>query len=422
MKIEVQVGNQESVIYPIKSNRIVIGSGEASHIHLPSSSGVSRKHLEILVEGDKFFAKDLGSTNGTFINDERLVPGSKTPFTSFFPIMLGETVTILLLSDDDKSSGKAASSIAAPKKESVVRSESNSFNEHTAGTKTKTLISSKEGAKAKPKPMIYKKADPKITGLSDNARMKMAMGVVAVIVGLGAFYKSHLNPDKSLPGTLAETNTQRAAAQTSPQPLIPNGPRTVPDDKLPPIEEIQRAFVDFKCGTTLEKSLCSILPDTNNSRAGVLVTIDYILIMLPEEKWYHDIFMDKKTHLYVNHHLSAKDKTTYLSLLSFAEFKPFQWQELDKNIFFVFFRMKDNVPAISSITGIVPKELSELFQNLPKTIIAPATAYARPINVLPEYNSVLKIFDPTDEPDMPAPSDLTKPLKPLPVTTAQPNP
>lgn len=37
---------------------------------------VSRRHIEILLQDDKYWVKDLGSTNGTMLNDDRIIAGN----------------------------------------------------------------------------------------------------------------------------------------------------------------------------------------------------------------------------------------------------------------------------------------------------------------------------------------------------------
>lgn len=55
----------------MKRARLVIGRKKESDIRIPVSS-VSREHCEVRVEGGKVLVRDMGSSNGTYINRERI--------------------------------------------------------------------------------------------------------------------------------------------------------------------------------------------------------------------------------------------------------------------------------------------------------------------------------------------------------------
>ena len=64
---------------PIRSLPITIGRGEDCKLRVPLAS-VSRNHCELLEDDDELMVKDLKSSNGTFVNKDRvtkreLVPG-----------------------------------------------------------------------------------------------------------------------------------------------------------------------------------------------------------------------------------------------------------------------------------------------------------------------------------------------------------
>jgi class 3 adenylate cyclase len=56
----------------INGGELVIGRGSASSFRLARDSQVSRRHCMILVREGKFFLEDLGSSNGTFLDGEKV--------------------------------------------------------------------------------------------------------------------------------------------------------------------------------------------------------------------------------------------------------------------------------------------------------------------------------------------------------------
>ncbi len=55
----------------LSSGTFAVGRGENVSIQVPDS-GVSRKHLQIIVTDDEIIVEDLNSTNGTFINGKQI--------------------------------------------------------------------------------------------------------------------------------------------------------------------------------------------------------------------------------------------------------------------------------------------------------------------------------------------------------------
>lgn len=56
---------------PLKRPRTVVGRKPDCNIRVPVSS-VSREHCEILLQADQALVRDLGSSNGTYINRQRV--------------------------------------------------------------------------------------------------------------------------------------------------------------------------------------------------------------------------------------------------------------------------------------------------------------------------------------------------------------
>src|SRR5204862_3266160 len=56
---------------PVDGPETVIGRGEGCHIII-NESLVSRRHARVLIENERPCIEDLGSANGTFVNQQRL--------------------------------------------------------------------------------------------------------------------------------------------------------------------------------------------------------------------------------------------------------------------------------------------------------------------------------------------------------------
>jgi hypothetical protein len=72
----------------------VIGRQLGSDIHLVDPS-VSRRHAELESRPDGFLARDLGSSNGTFINDQRLQPYASKLLRPGDRLRVGNVLTLL---------------------------------------------------------------------------------------------------------------------------------------------------------------------------------------------------------------------------------------------------------------------------------------------------------------------------------------
>jgi hypothetical protein len=57
--------------HELTTGRNVIGRGTEADIRLPDT-GVSRKHVDVVLDGGTAYAEDLGSTNGTLVNGRKI--------------------------------------------------------------------------------------------------------------------------------------------------------------------------------------------------------------------------------------------------------------------------------------------------------------------------------------------------------------
>lgn len=100
MFIEIANGKDKTRLHRLTKDTSFLGSQADSDICIPDKE-VSRKHLTIILENETCFVIDRGSTNGTFINDQKIEPGKKVEWPEFAHLRIGSRVLISLLKDDE---------------------------------------------------------------------------------------------------------------------------------------------------------------------------------------------------------------------------------------------------------------------------------------------------------------------------------
>jgi pSer/pThr/pTyr-binding forkhead associated (FHA) protein len=93
-KLYVLDGPDKGLSFDLEGDPIHIGRSRDNHIRLKDTY-VSRKHLEILRKGEKYFIKDLESKNGTFADGEPISPGIEFELKEGVPIMIGISLICL---------------------------------------------------------------------------------------------------------------------------------------------------------------------------------------------------------------------------------------------------------------------------------------------------------------------------------------
>lgn len=71
-----------------EDDTLYVGRSAENQIQIQDKS-VSRRHLQIIKMGDAYIIEDLGSTNGTFINDKPVMPGKSYTVREGIPVGVG---------------------------------------------------------------------------------------------------------------------------------------------------------------------------------------------------------------------------------------------------------------------------------------------------------------------------------------------
>lgn len=79
--VQAMSGSLKGKTFPIL-NAITIGRSSSCEIHI-SQEKVSRKHAELIVKGPQLILRDLGSSNGTIVNQKKISEVALTPGDQF---------------------------------------------------------------------------------------------------------------------------------------------------------------------------------------------------------------------------------------------------------------------------------------------------------------------------------------------------
>lgn len=275
MRLEVLIDSEEPRIFPLKKDKITIGSSETCDIILPAE-GISRKHLVVVNENDNYFVIDQGSSNGSFINEERLVPGRRVEFTSFFPVRLGSNVLITLLSDENDSTQSEAPFIPFPETKKEERPRQERKDEATKvlslkdlqGAKTESLIKKRESLRQKKEATSNKKTIEKSKERSQTRFIQIIVVTILVIAGCYHYYTKQNETLEAVPAIkekqVVETKND---VQEVKEKINTDLVETI---DLVGVENFSSILGDIKCVGEIEEYLCEKLSFVKNEQFGVV--------------------------------------------------------------------------------------------------------------------------------------------------------
>lgn len=102
-------GPTPGVTFPLDGDQLTIGRDSTNPVAI-NDAEVSRKHARLMFQGGKYVLEDLGSTNGTFVNGQRLAgpvvlkPGDV--------VSLGEQIVLMY----DAIAADAGATVAVPRR------------------------------------------------------------------------------------------------------------------------------------------------------------------------------------------------------------------------------------------------------------------------------------------------------------------
>lgn len=112
MKITITLSNGQKVERTFDKSIVTIGRSIKSDFQIPDES-LSRHHCQIEIVNGEFFIMDLDSSNGVFLNLERIETQKKIKFTTFFQLSIGPLECVV--SDSEITRSKELKAINALK-------------------------------------------------------------------------------------------------------------------------------------------------------------------------------------------------------------------------------------------------------------------------------------------------------------------
>ncbi len=90
-QLTMKAGPQVGKIYPLTKGEMIVGRDATADVVIPDAE-VSRKHARLFLQGGGYVLEDLGSTNGSFVDGQRLM--GPHALRAGETVMFGENISL----------------------------------------------------------------------------------------------------------------------------------------------------------------------------------------------------------------------------------------------------------------------------------------------------------------------------------------
>jgi pSer/pThr/pTyr-binding forkhead associated (FHA) protein len=370
MYLEIVIESQKPLIYLLNKPEIYIGSLTTNDI-VVGSTGISRKHLKILVQDKSFFIIDQGSTNGTYINNERIAPGKRFEFTPSESIRLGEHVFLNLTNERGE--------LLSPLQDSSVPVRTVTI-EHE-----KTQVISLKALEAAKNKKVEKKRDDllnkrileakKLKEQKDSykkiAKVLLIMfGIVVAFKYSGIFTSDKFNkkffPKKELAKEIVFEGLEEEADFK------------IQSNFLITKDEMLIHFATPKCLEVEESYFCNRIPSLKEAPSGVLKVDQNLIMFVDEKEWTGQTMKLLNSRIAAKTLLEESINEEFIGKLNFISFlKTFLNSLLDashqnSNFYIVFYKVNEGKPELTTFFAtkgtIVPVLVTKYTEKSLKSI------------------------------------------------------
>jgi len=307
MRLDVVIDGAKTGFVRLVKDITIVGSSRSCDIVIPHPH-MSRRHLAIYKNGDSFVVEDLGSSNGSFIDNVQLEPRVKVEFTTYFPVRLAQEITLSLITDETStkefaftstyfveqheewlSAPAAKPSPPGPTTAAAKAPTPPNPQQNTKVTELRTVSANTFNPSAPQRQKIPRRAASPSPQSGPSTRLisvvlvVMVLGVVWHIVSKGLVSLPHAKKSKRVAPLSAAA--QRRKAESIPQaPAVPLA-KIIPEDVL---EEDYRTLAEInelfsatdKCTTDAERALCQSIRGADRPPWGVKTHQDEFVVMV----------------------------------------------------------------------------------------------------------------------------------------------
>jgi hypothetical protein len=249
MRVTVKLSNGLIISKDLSLDKAIVGRSVKADVVVPDEA-LSRNHCLIEIEAGNFYVTDLGSSNGVFINSQRIPPDTRTLYNSFSHLTIGELECTI---EDVES----VESIKEPLNKSVLPKEDNN-------TKTVTRIALKSPQK-RLKPIREKKT----SALNAN-------GIIGIMIVMALIYYQFWVPKKSK-DEVSETQNKQSPKPETIQPI-----KKVIFDEFRTNSEYES--LNSKKNCTIKPELCINLKLDPNLHEGIIFEDEEIFVFVNPTK------------------------------------------------------------------------------------------------------------------------------------------
>lgn len=233
MQVEIIFPNQSIKIYQINKEQFTIGRSKTCDISL-SEDGISRQHMFVEQKSNIIYVKDLKSTNGIYLNNEKIPADCPIQYMEIFDLRIGPLVISIKADTDEKNKSDSSA--------------------------TKNIPPTFKAPEKSKKSVIVK--DKKVV-LKSKTEPQVLVFAFLIVCYFGYDYFSKKRKNEKSTHTTSE---QKELSIKDTPPLL--------------IELLNKK----KCQDEMEKNLCKLIGYSFQNRDGIIIRGDEVYLFMDFEK------------------------------------------------------------------------------------------------------------------------------------------